>query len=137
MRCNGFGPGRPRAGTLRLPGAVSRTVRGVGLAVLLAAAACGVSSDVSRELGARCENVDECDERCLAGARFPDGFCSLTCAGDGDCPDGASCVDLEGGVCLFDCADAASCDFLGEGWRCRSEPERGAGEQVMVCVGPG
>jgi len=98
------------------------------------AAGCGVSSDVSRELGARCEELDECGDRCLAGARFPGGFCSATCDDDGDCPDGAACADVDGGVCLFDCDGAAACEFLGAGWSCESEPAAGGGE-VMVCVG--
>lgn len=104
-------------------------------AVLAAAATgCSASSDVSRELGARCDAEEECDERCLTGARFPGGFCSATCDDDGDCPDGAACADLNGGVCLYDCEGAAACDFLGAGWRCDSEEAAGGGE-VMVCVG--
>jgi hypothetical protein len=101
-------------------------------------AGCGVSSDVSRSLGAVCEDEGECEDRCLTGGRYPDGFCSLSCNGDGDCPDGAACVDREGGVCLFTCSDRADCQFLGAEWRCRSQPEGGDGNgQVMVCTGPG
>jgi hypothetical protein len=103
-------------------------------ALVAAGPGCGVSSDVSRELGARCNSMDECDERCLAGSRFPGGFCSATCDDDGDCPDGAACADLSGGVCLFDCDGAAACEFLGNGWECRSADAVGGGE-VMVCVG--
>ncbi len=103
-------------------------------ALVAAGPGCGVSSDVSRELGARCDTMDECDERCLAGSRFPGGFCSATCDDDGDCPDGAVCADLNGGVCLFDCDGAAACEFLGTDWECRSADGAGGGE-VMVCVG--
>jgi len=106
-------------------------------AVAIAALACGVSSRVSREIGARCEALDECDERCLEGRRYPGGFCSVSCDSDGDCPLDSACADLEGGVCLFECRDTADCEFLGDGWTCRSEPARGdAGGQVMMCAGP-
>ena len=106
---------------------------------VVAAGGCGVSSDVSRKLGARCDNKDQCDERCLTGAQYPDGLCSVSCDRDSDCPAGASCADLEGGVCLFACRRADECTFLGTGWQCLSQPERGAnpGDQVMVCIAPG
>lgn len=108
-------------------------------AVLIAASGCGISSDVSRQLGARCDSKDQCDERCLAGAQYPDGLCSVSCDQDSDCPTGASCADLEGGVCLFACRRADECTFLGTGWQCLTQPERGAnpGDQVMVCIAPG
>ena len=101
---------------------------------LLGLLACSTSSDVSRELGARCDDGDDCDARCLPPADFPGGFCSISCEGDGDCPSDAGCVDLEGGVCLFQCADDAACRFLGEGWACASVAERGSTEEVMVCA---
>ncbi len=110
----------------------------VSLAIAMLAA-CSASADVSRELGALCEDRGECDDRCLVGARYPGGFCSVSCDGESDCPGGSSCTGLEGGVCLFACSEAAECDFLGTGWSCRPEPARGGsgGEQVMVCAGPG
>jgi hypothetical protein len=111
-----------------------------GIAAALALiSACSPSSDVSRELGAICEERDQCEDRCLVGGRFPDGFCSLSCNSDDECPDGSSCVDREGGVCLFSCEDITDCIVLGEDWRCRMQPERGAGEadEVMVCLGAG
>jgi hypothetical protein len=100
--------------------------------------ACSVSSEVSRELGARCDDQDECDDRCLTGARFPDGMCSRSCDDDGDCPGGTSCVTLAGGACLYACTSDPGCEFLGEGWRCRAEAERGGqpDSTVMVCVAP-
>jgi hypothetical protein len=108
------------------------------LALALLLCACGVSSDVSRALGARCEMHDECDDRCLTGPEFPLGMCSESCDRDSACPEGASCADVEGGVCLFACRDDDGCAFLGAGWTCRSEPERGAqpGDEVTVCIGP-
>jgi len=107
-------------------------------AILAIVAGCSASSDVSRELGARCDQQDECDDRCLSGPPYPGGFCSATCDSDSDCPDEGACVDLDGGVCLFDCVDAADCAFLGSGWQCLPESARGAASgEVMVCIGPG
>jgi hypothetical protein len=107
-------------------------------AILAIAAGCSASSDVSRELGARCDQQDECDDRCLSGQLYPGGFCSASCDSDSDCPDEGACADVDGGVCLFDCVGAADCAFLGSGWQCRPQPGRGAiGGEVMVCIGPG
>jgi hypothetical protein len=110
------------------------------LVVLLAAlGSCGVDSPVSRQLGARCDSLDDCDDRCLSGFGFPGGLCSKSCDRDADCPTGASCVELQGGVCLFACRDDLGCEFLGAGWSCQLEPERGGrpGAEVLVCLGPG
>lgn len=101
-------------------------------------AACSVSSDVSREIGARCDDQDECDNRCLTGPRFPGGMCSRGCDTEADCPGGASCVAPAGGSCLYSCRDDQDCDFLGNGWACQLERERGGepDSMVTVCVGP-
>lgn len=106
-------------------------------ACAIAAAGCSVSSDVSRELGALCEESDDCDDRCLTGDRYPGGFCSVTCGNDADCPSGAACVDREGGVCLYECARPADCAFLGEDWSCRTQPRPGGGigDEALVCLG--
>jgi hypothetical protein len=100
-----------------------------------AAGACSLSSDVSRELGARCDDLDECDDRCLRGNRFPGGFCSASCDDDDDCPDDAACVDVDGGVCLINCSQAAECEFLGADWTCSAEPSGGGDDEVRVCIG--
>ena len=93
-------------------------------------------SDVSREVGARCDVSTGCDERCLApGAGYPGGFCTIACADRGECPGGTTCADREGGVCLFSCAADADCSFLGTGWRCSSVDLHGGGIKVMVCRG--
>lgn len=107
------------------------------LAIVAGLAGCSVSSDVSREIGARCDSALECDDRCLApGTAFPGGFCSVSCERDSACPGGANCVAAEGGVCLFDCVDDANCGFLGEGWRCRELALReDAAQRVKVCAG--
>lgn len=108
------------------------------LALVASLAACSVSSDVSREIGARCDDLDECDDRCLTGPRFPGGMCSQSCDEDADCPDGASCTVNAGGACLYACTEDRGCQFLGEGWRCLPEAERGGepDSTVMVCIGP-
>jgi len=93
-------------------------------------------SDVSRDVGARCDVAADCAERCLPpSADYPGGFCTLGCADRAACPDGATCADREGGVCLFTCTTDASCSFLGAGWRCASADLRGGGIKVMVCRG--
>jgi hypothetical protein len=110
----------------------------LALVAAVALAAGCVSSDVSREIGARCDDSDQCDDRCLSGGQYPDGLCTVTCDDGDDCPGGSACADLEGGVCLYACDDDAACEFLGDGWRCRVEVEHGAAvdQEVTVCVGP-
>ena len=101
-------------------------------------AGCSVESFVSRTLGARCDSADECDDRCLRApiTSFPGGFCSVSCEVSDDCPTDASCMDIEGGVCLFDCVDDPECTFLGAGWRCFEIPLReDATRRVKVCLG--
>ncbi len=106
----------------------------------LGIAACA-DLDVSRSIGARCDLSGECNERCLApAADYPGGFCSISCDTAIDCATSdTTCVDDEGGVCLFQCNADANCAFLGAGWRCVERDARGAvtGEdtQVKVCRG--
>lgn len=100
---------------------------------LIGAAACA-DSDVSRAVGARCDDSSECDDRCLlAGDGWPGGFCTLSCDDDDDCPADTACADTEGGVCLFTCDDVPDCFFLGTGWTCQARDGRPDGE-VRVCV---
>jgi hypothetical protein len=109
----------------------------IALAVVAAllGGAC-VDSDVSRVIGARCDVKEECDERCLAPTQeFPDGFCTLSCASDADCPDRSRCVDTQGGVCLFGCRIEEGCAFLGDGWACRMTRTVPPGSEVLVCRG--
>ncbi|HSK02386.1 MAG TPA: hypothetical protein VK932_14135 [Kofleriaceae bacterium] len=109
--------------------------------VLVLAAAlvgCSVDAGVSRTLGARCDSADECDDRCLRtpAATFPGGFCSVSCEASGECQGGATCIDVVGGVCLFDCVDDLGCAFLGEGWGCFELPLREDAERrVRACLG--
>jgi hypothetical protein len=105
--------------------------------MLVTLGACSVESAVTRAVGARCDTKAECDERCLPpGDEFPGGFCTLTCLRQGECPDGAACVDREGGICLHECEEPADCELLGPGWQCSlvgAVPE----QEVRVCIGEG
>lgn len=93
------------------------------------------SSDVSRAVGARCDRDTECDERCLEPhPDWPDGFCTLSCDSDVDCPADTACIEDEGGVCTFRCAGEADCAFLGAGWTCQTRNGKPEGT-VMVCRG--
>jgi hypothetical protein len=106
--------------------------------VLVLAFACQ-SSDVSRQVGARCDVSSQCDERCLGpDGNFPGGFCTISCDHSSDCPNDTdtACVDDDGGACLFRCLANSDCTFLGAGWVCKPEPERGnSNVQVSVCAG--
>ena len=104
---------------------------------LVALAACGASSDVSRSLGARCDSSSECDGRCLPPSNnYPDGFCTVVCNTTSECPDPSVCIDDDGGSCLFDCIDDMSCAFLGVAWRCVERDLRGQpGMKALVCRG--
>lgn len=110
-------------------------MRSAILAAVAALVACQ-DSDVSREVGARCDDSGECDERCLtAAADYPGGFCTIACNDRSECPHATTCADREGGVCLFECTLDADCAFLGAGWQCGAADLRGGGIKVMVCRG--
>ena len=104
--------------------------------IVLALVGCQ-SSNVSRRMGARCDQSSECDQRCLGPDNiFPGGFCTIACDHSSDCPDSGSCIDDQGGECLFHCLDDTDCTFLGDGWRCLARDERnGGGVKVTVCIG--
>ncbi|WP_428262666.1 hypothetical protein [Haliangium sp.] len=114
------------------------------LAAILASisSGCGEPAAVSRALGARCERHGDCDERCLGDddQRYPDGFCSLSCDRHRDCPAGAVCAAVAGGVCLFACDAPEACAFLGPEWTCMTQPARSLRaddppREVQVCLG--
>ena len=93
-------------------------------------------SYVSRELGARCDNSDECDDRCLGpSSDWPAGFCTIRCETDTDCPEDAACIEEEGGVCAYACVADVGCTFLGNGYGCRERAARGGVGTRMVCRG--
>lgn len=105
------------------------------LVFALALMACQ-DSDVTREVGARCSDSTECDDRCLApGADWPGGFCTIHCELDADCPDGTACIEEEGGVCAFICFADPGCDFLGNGYLCKERDARGGITKRLVCRG--
>jgi hypothetical protein len=110
-------------------------MRSAIIAIVGALLAACQHSDVSREVGARCDTAAECDERCLASTDYPGGFCTIPCNNRGECPGDTTCADREGGVCLFECSLDPECAFLGAGWRCTSADLRGGGIKVMVCRG--
>jgi hypothetical protein len=108
------------------------------LLVVLLVVACSEDSSVSRSVGARCDKTSECDDRCLApGADYPGGFCTVDCISDGECPDGAVCIDRDGGICLFTCnTDQGCASFLGTGWTCHEDPKKSDPSMtVKVCRG--
>jgi hypothetical protein len=111
-------------------------MRSAGIAIAGMLLAACQHSDVSREVGARCDTQAECDGRCLApGTDYPDGFCTIPCSDRSECPGDTTCADREGGVCLFECTADAGCAFLGTGWRCSAVDLHGGGIKVMVCRG--
>jgi hypothetical protein len=111
-------------------------MRSASIAIVGALLAACQHSDVSREVGARCDVSDECDERCLAPSTdYPGGFCTVACNDRSECPSDTTCADLEGGVCLFECAGDPDCVFLGADWQCAAVDLHGGGIKVMVCRG--
>ena len=105
------------------------------LRVALALALIGCQSeDVSRRMGARCDVTADCDQKCLVpGTDWPGGFCTIACTSDGECGDGARCIDEDGGVCVFACVQTGDCSFLGSGYTCAQVDDHGA--KAMVCRG--
>lgn len=96
--------------------------------------ACGHGDgDIDETVGAVCSSDRQCDDKCFMGGDFPDGFCSLSCATDNDCPDDTFCMEAQGGVCMFACPDF-DCSRLGATWECKSKKRENGGE-ITVCSG--
>lgn len=92
-------------------------------------------SEVDRTLGARCDAVSDCEQRCLMPSRnTPGGMCSLSCTKNSDCPGDSVCADRDGGICLYPCKTETQCQFLGTGWYCE-ELEGKDVPKVMACYG--
>ena len=111
-------------------GGVKRLLFGL---VLLAG--CGRDyGDIDSFIGAACTRDSQCDERCYQDADdYPGGFCSISCDTDNDCPGDTVCINKDGGLCMFLCAEQ-DCDRLGPGWGCHDE-ERRTGGRDNVCIG--
>lgn len=106
----------------------------VALCVLVFAACGGRDpGDIDEVIGAACTSDRNCAERCYLGGEFPDGFCSLPCRSDNDCPIDTYCMEVAGGVCMYACP-AFDCARLGRDWECRDK-RRKMGGDVAVCTG--
>jgi len=94
------------------------------------------SSDVSREVGARCDSNADCDQKCeTPGTAWPGGFCTELCDSDANCPENTRCIDEDGGVCEFTCAADPDCVVLGTGYTCKQLDSHGGGAKVNACRG--
>ena len=85
-------------------------------------------------VGATCRDSRDCVERCERGGDFPDGFCTIGCIDDRDCPSDTACTDTHGRVCLFPCRDQRDCDFLGPRYGCREKRDP-FNAILFVCMG--
>jgi hypothetical protein len=93
------------------------------------------SSDVSRDVGARCDTNADCNQKCeVPSANWPDGFCTLLCDTDANCPENTVCIDEDGGICAFTCAADPDCTFLGA-YSCKQRDSHGGGVKVNACRG--
>ena len=109
-------------------------------AAVLAVLSCGSSEEVgpnSPLVGGRCSGDKDCSKRCLLGTRFPNGYCSQTCATDKDCLDGTVCIqnDATAGVCMTTCHLPADCNPYGTGYSCNRGARQQGGEGALVCIG--
>lgn len=82
-------------------------------------------------VGGACRDGRDCAERCVKGGAFPDGTCTVECRDDRDCPDGTSCIDVEGGVCLLACRYDEDCR---PPYECKDRDREGAGGREAVCI---
>lgn len=101
----------------------------------------GCASEVGNDgakVGGSCVVSSECaaDSRCLTGAAWPNGYCAQTCTTNEDCAEGAICSELEGGVCIVECAGTADCRTSEDdgGYTCGELPVRGAGGTFNGCI---
>jgi hypothetical protein len=105
----------------------------IGLSALFGCHQCGHGEGVGHQgelVGGPCRDDGDCVERCLEGGRYPSGTCSADCDDDLDCPDGAWCVDHDGGVCLLGCEHDDDCRA---GYECDDLERRGSPGDVLAC----
>ncbi len=101
---------------------------------LILLAACQ-SSDVSRDVGARCDTNADCNSKCeVPSADWPDGFCTVLCDSNANCPENTVCIEEDGGICAYTCAADPDCTFLGA-YSCKQRDSHGAGAKVNACRG--
>jgi hypothetical protein len=111
------------------------TALGLALASGAGLAACQ-SSDVSRDLGARCTSDSDCAEKCVGpDADWPGGFCTTVCDSDSDCGSNAHCITEDDGICAFSCGSDGDCAFLDGNYTCVPEDPQSGALKVMVCRG--
>jgi len=104
---------------------------------LFAATACGGHRDgqIDDVIGAACTRDDDCAERCFIDPNdLPQGFCSVRCVSDNDCPDDTYCMAENEGICMFACPEF-DCSRLGLGWFCRERSRINGAGTVHVCSG--
>jgi hypothetical protein len=88
-------------------------------------------------VGGPCTTNGDCQELCaISSGHFPDGFCTVACFDDGDCPSDTVCADLEHGICLFACDSDLFCrDLMDDtSYECR-DADTPEGGTVLVCLG--
>lgn len=100
-------------------------------------AGCGIDDvgPTGRMVGGRCVDSRDCVQHCLTGSTFPGGYCTVGCRAHADCPGGAACVALNGGICLATCTTTAQCVPFGSGYQCAAVNSQSATRGALACVG--
>jgi hypothetical protein len=101
----------------------------------LTGVACGDDDDFAtyEVVGLACGSNLDCAPGvdCEHGKEFGDGTCTLPCRDHFDCPQGASCVDPNGGVCLVSCLDDSWCR---PGFHCKAKHNHSGPGDSYVCA---
>ena len=118
--------------------AVRLTVLGLALlATAIIAPGCN-TDDVgpeSRLVGGRCATNSDCIHRCVTGAEFPGGYCTVSCTNSNNCPSGSACVASNEGICLATCQVVEHCKGYGPDYQCDLLSSQAGGTGSQVCVG--
>jgi hypothetical protein len=106
-------------------------------ALFLLSYACGGSpvGPKGHEVGASCTKDLDCAKQCTLSVDFGSGICTRPCTADTDCPQGATCVAVQGGVCAVSCRTDNDCKVFGQTFFCESK-SRPTGGEVSVCRPP-